>query len=263
MRTVAAVVLCAVVLSGCSPGPDNAAAPASPASPAAPDAPASPSEVAPEEPQTTSAPPDEPEPPPADAPSPRPTVIDAQPRPTPSAPPSEPGEAPQRRRYAFPVQPASAASYGREHHDYPATDIFAACGTDVVASASGVVEEVSRRDRWDPVVNDGATRGGKSVSIVGDDGVRYYGSHFLRVAGGIRPGTRVEPGTPLGQVGRTGSARETPCHLHFGISPPRGPGDWEIRRGVIYPWPFLDSWRDGGHRSPARAIRRWSNNNPG
>ena len=260
--TIAATLLCAAVaVAACSPAPRSTAGPASPASPAVP---APPSDAtSPEAVEPTGTPPEAPVPPPGATPRPRPTVVDAQPRPSASPTPAAGGGPVTRRsRYAFPVQPAEVASYGREHHDYPATDVFAACGTDVVAPAAGVVEDVSRRDRWDPVVNDGATRGGKSVSIVGDDGVRYYGSHLLRVAPGVRPGARVEPGSPLGRVGRTGSARETPCHLHFGISPPRGPGDWEFRRGVVYPWPYLDSWRADGHRSPARAIRRWSRDNP-
>jgi peptidoglycan LD-endopeptidase LytH len=164
--------------------------------------------------------------------------------------------------YAFPVQPPSAASYGRTHHDYPATDIFAACGTPVVSPTVGRVDEVSTVDRWDPNVNDGATRGGLSVSIVGDDGVRYYGSHFAAIADDIRPGARVEAGQRLGTVGRTGSARPTPCHLHFGLSPPCGRGDWEVRRGVLYPWPYLDAWKAGEHHSPAAAIAAWATANP-
>lgn len=164
--------------------------------------------------------------------------------------------------YTFPIEPASAASYGRAHHDYPATDIFAACGTRVVSPTVGVVDEVSLTDTWDPKVNDGATRGGLSVSIVGDDGVRYYGSHFAKILPGIRAGARVEAGQALGTVGRTGSARPTPCHLHFGISPPCGRGDWQVRRGVIHPWPYLDAWKAGDHRSPAAQVRSWAAANP-
>jgi peptidoglycan LD-endopeptidase LytH len=159
--------------------------------------------------------------------------------------------------YVFPVQPTSAASYGRDHHDYPATDIFAACGTRVVAPTAGVVQEVSRIDRWDPIVDDGATRGGLSVSMVGDDGARYYGSHYRTIDGAIAPGVRVRAGQSLGTVGRTGSARDTPCHLHFGISPPCGTGDWAVRRGVIAPWPYLDAWRAGTARSPIREVTAW------
>jgi peptidoglycan LD-endopeptidase LytH len=164
--------------------------------------------------------------------------------------------------YVFPVRPVSAASYGRDHHDYPATDIFAACGTEVVSPTAGVVLEVSRRDRWDPAVNDGATRGGLSVTLFGDDGVRYYGSHYASIRTGIEPGVRVTAGQELGTVGRTGSARPTPCHLHFGISPPCGFGDWQVRRGVIATWPYLDAWKAGTPRSPASEVAAWRRANP-
>jgi hypothetical protein len=30
---------------------------------------------------------------------------------------------------------------------------------------------------------------------------------------------------------------------------------WWIRRGMVYPWRYLDSWRAGGDLSPARAVR--------
>jgi murein DD-endopeptidase MepM/ murein hydrolase activator NlpD len=160
--------------------------------------------------------------------------------------------------YAFPVRPASAASYGRSHHDYPATDVFAPCGTMVVAASAGVVDEVSRVDSWDPKTNDGALRGGIWTSVVGDDGVRYYGSHLSAVEPGIEPGVRLRTGQELGRVGKTGNARSTPCHLHFGLSPPCGPGDWEVRRGVVYPWPYLDSWREGGQRSPRDEVAAWN-----
>jgi peptidoglycan LD-endopeptidase LytH len=166
------------------------------------------------------------------------------------------------RTYAFPVKPASQASYGRAHHDYPATDIFAACGTDVIAPTAGVVQEVSRQDLWDPAVNEGSTRGGLSVSIVGRDGVRYYGSHFATITKGIEPGVKVATGQTLGTVGRTGSARPTPCHLHFGISPPCAVGDWDVRRGVVPTWPYLDAWKAGKQLSPAKEVAGWKAANP-
>jgi hypothetical protein len=34
------------------------------------------------------------------------------------------------------------------------------------------------------------------------------------------------------------------------------PGDWEIRRGVIAPWPFLDAWKAGKDLSPAKAVAK-------
>ena len=105
-------------------------------------------------------------------------------------------------------------------------------------------------------VNAGPTRGGLSVSIRGDDGVRYYGSHFEAINTNIRPGVRVRAGQPLGKVGDTGDA--SACHLHFGLSPIcAGTGDWWNQRGVIWPWRYFDSWRKGGDRSPVAEITAW------
>jgi peptidoglycan LD-endopeptidase LytH len=156
--------------------------------------------------------------------------------------------------YRFPVA-GCRASYGRTHHDYPAADMFTGRGCAFVAPVDARVDEVSRTDRWDPASDRGADRGGRSVSLVGADGVRYYGSHLEAVAAGVVPGAQVRAGQLLGRVGDSGSARGTPTHLHFGISWPTGPGIWWVRRGMVAPWPYLDSWRAGGDRSPAGAVR--------
>jgi murein DD-endopeptidase MepM/ murein hydrolase activator NlpD len=138
--------------------------------------------------------------------------------------------------------PAPArATYAHTHAEYPATDVFAPCGSTLVAVTDGRIDEVSRTDRWDPSTDDGALRGGLSVSIDGDDGVRYYTSHLQDVAPGLQAGDRVQGGQPLGHVGHTGNARGKPCHTHFGLSPQWGPGDWMVRRGEVWPWPYLDS----------------------
>jgi hypothetical protein len=161
------------------------------------------------------------------------------------------------RVYVFPVQPIASChvSYGHFHHDYPATDIFANKGCGFVAPTSGVVTEVSRSDLWDPKTNKGGDRGGRSVAMVGDDGVRYYGSHLLRVDPGIAPGTRVRAGQRLGLIDNSGDARYVATHLHFGISWKTADGIWWVRRGMVYPWPFLDAWRAGRAKSPAGAVR--------
>jgi peptidoglycan LD-endopeptidase LytH len=157
-------------------------------------------------------------------------------------------------RYAFPV--LGNASYAHEHHDYPATDIMAPCGATAVAAVTGRVLEVNRTDVFDPARNVGATRGGLSVSILGDDNVRYYGSHFQAINSGIAPGVRVSAGQPIAKVGRSGDAGA--CHVHFGISPPCAlTGDWWIRRGVVWPWPYLSSWRTGGAASPVAEVAAW------
>ena len=119
---------------------------------------------------------------------------------------------------------------------------------------NGVIEDVNVKDVWSGKTNLGKDRGGLSISIIGDDGVRYYGSHLSKIETGIAPGVVVTAGQKLGEVGSSGSARGTKPHLHFGISYPTKPGDWEIRRGVIYPWKYLDAWKAGKDLSPAKAI---------
>jgi peptidoglycan LD-endopeptidase LytH len=152
--------------------------------------------------------------------------------------------------YVFPVLGAKA-SYARTHHDYPASDVFA-CGAYYIAATGGTIAETSTVDRWDADVNDPATRGGLFVSLVGDDGVRYYGSHLDQVL--VQPGDVVEAGDPLGVIGKTGNARDSACHLHFGISRPCDGPEWAVRRGEIWPWPYLDAWRDAEQKSPALEI---------
>lgn len=162
---------------------------------------------------------------------------------------------PPSYRYVFPVQPAGSATFTPEHHDYPATDIFAPAGSLFVAPTAGVIEFISREDLWDPKADDPATRGGLAVSLVGDDGVRYYGSHLSEVAEGLTVGMRVEAGQMLGRIGRSGNARGTPVHLHFGISHPTFPEDWLTRRGEVSPYPYLKAWLQGEMRTPELPYR--------
>jgi len=180
-----------------------------------------------------------------------PTAIAATATSTDSAPPAVALEA----RHVFPVQSDGKISYGRFHHDYPAADIFCPIGSLFVAVTDGVVDFVSREDVWDPKVNDGATRGGLAVAIVGDDGVRYYGSHLSQIADGVAPGVRVSAGQKLGLTGKSGDARFTDAHLHFGISHPTTPDDWEVRRGEISPYNYLRAWQRGEESTPDLSQR--------
>lgn len=153
-------------------------------------------------------------------------------------------------QYVFPVQPQGVADFAAGGHAYPATDVFAPIGTDFIAVTGGVVDFVSFTDRWDSATNDPAVAGGLCVAIVGDDGIRYYGSHLSVIAKGIRQGVRVEAGQPLGLVGKSGNAVNTPPHLHFGISHPTYPEDWLTRRGELDPYPYLVAWSRGEDVTP-------------
>ena len=152
--------------------------------------------------------------------------------------------------YIFPVQPQEAADFAAGGHAYPATDIFAALGSEFVAVTGGVVDFVSYVDLWDPATDNPAVAGGLCVAIVGDDGIRYYGSHLSAIAGGIAQGVRVEAGRLLGMVGKSGNAANTPAHLHFGISHPTYPEDWLTRRGELDPYPYLVAWSRGEDVTP-------------
>jgi murein DD-endopeptidase MepM/ murein hydrolase activator NlpD len=157
--------------------------------------------------------------------------------------------------YIFPVADC-AVNYARAHHDYAATDILAKKGCKFVSPVNGVVDEVNRTDLWSGKTNLGADRGGLYVSIIGEDGVRYYGSHLTSIVTSIQPGVVVTAGQLLGKVGATGSARGTSPHLHFGISwpTPSQPNVWWVRRGVVLPWKYLDAWKSGKDLSPAKAV---------
>ena len=142
-------------------------------------------------------------------------------------------------------------SYGHRHHGYPATDVFG-CAATVVAPTGGTIDEARAVDPWIPKVDDPATRGGKFVSLIGDDGVRYYFAHLESVD--VQPGDLVDPGSRLGVMGETGNARESVCHTHFGISRPCDGVEWVVRRGEVWPWNYLDAWRAGRQLSPVHEI---------
>ena len=157
--------------------------------------------------------------------------------------------------YVFPVQ-GCKVTYAHSHHNYPATDILAPKGCSFVAPTAGVVDEVNRVDRFTWKTNLGADRGGLFISIIGDDGVRYYGSHLSKIAAEMNPGVRVSAGDVIGYVGATGDSKGLAPHVHFGISwpTPSQSNVWWVRRGELYPWKYLDAWRAGRDLSPAKSV---------
>lgn len=162
--------------------------------------------------------------------------------------------------YLYPIPTNVNSGYQGTHSGYPATDIFAACGAPVVSPVHGTVHDLRRSDPWDPNIDDPFTRGGKFVSILGTDGVRYYMAHFERIANDLAIGSKVIPGQTLGDIGSTG--RSSACHLHFAISPLCPNDEWWVRRGVVWPYPYFDAWRNGDQRSPRDEVNAWAANNP-
>jgi len=161
--------------------------------------------------------------------------------------------------YTFPVA-GCTVTYSKYHHDYPASDIFGKKGCAFVSPVAGVVDEVNSVDKWSGKTNLGADRGGLSISIIGDDGLRYYGSHLSKIEVNIIPGYKVATGEKLGEIGSTGSARGTKPHLHFGISYPTEKGIWWVRRGVglekgkTSPWKYLQAWQVGKDLKPKLIV---------
>ena len=92
---------------------------------------------------------------------------------------------------------------GGRHHQ--GVDIFAPKGTPVVSTTRGLVTQVGTN-----------TLGGQVVWVLGPGLESHYYAHLDRFAD-IHRGDIVQAGNVLGYVGRTGNARGTPFHLHYGI----------------------------------------------
>ena len=110
---------------------------------------------------------------------------------------------------------------GRQHEGI---DVFARCGRPVLSTTEGLVLSSGH-----------SLRGGRTMWVLGPGGLRHYYAH-LRAFGPPRPGARVRAGDTLAYVGNSGSAKGTPCHLHYGIYGLRGP--------ARNPYPLLTADRD-------------------
>ncbi len=95
-------------------------------------------------------------------------------------------------------------SGGRKHEG---VDMIAPRGVPIYAVASGFATFKSN------------TLGGNAVSLVGDNGTRYYYGHLDSYDGSSRP---VFQGEIIGYNGDTGNARFSTPHLHFEIHPGGG-----------------------------------------
>ena len=159
------------------------------------------------------------------------------------APPSEPDP-----QYVFPFTRVPVR-YARDHLDYPATDVFG-CYAKVLAPTAGTIGQVRRKDKWIESVDEPGTRGGLTITLLGDDTVRYYFSHLGRVK--VHAGQRVEAGHWIGVMGSSGNARRTLCHTHVGISRICPTAEERLLQGEVWPWKYLDAWREGRQLSPRR-----------
>lgn len=110
-------------------------------------------------------------------------------------------------------------SGGRSHKGI---DIFAKEGTAVVAVRSGTVVRAG----------DSGGLGGLRVWVRDDDGRFHYYAHMNSVS--VKEGQRVEGGQPLGGVGRTGNAQNTPPHLHYSVN-----SSSSRETGEINPYDYL------------------------
>jgi len=160
--------------------------------------------------------------------------------------------------YTFPVG-GPDPYYPRDHLHYPAADITN-CRRLVRAPISGVISDVRRVDKWNKKVDDPGTRGGLTITLHGDDFVRYYFSHLGRLM--AKKGQRVESGQKIGTVGDSGNAKVTLCHLHFGISRICPMSEQNILRGEIWPQPYLDAWKKGVNKSPHREVQQKTRKEP-
>ena len=147
---------------------------------------------------------------------------------TPTAAPAPAAPAPGG--HVFPIAgphdlgqgPANAFGGGRGHGGQ---DMFAACGTPLVAATAGTVSNVAFQ-----------ARAGNYLVITGEDGRSYVYMH-MAAAATVAVGQRVAAGQPVGAVGETG--RASGCHLHFELW--TAPG-WYKGGAAIDPLPELTAW---------------------
>jgi hypothetical protein len=133
-------------------------------------------------------------------------------------------------RHKFPIRGAHdygefAATFGggRGHQGH---DVFAACGTPLVAARGGIVKHRASHGRaGNYLVIDGQTTGTDYVYM------------HLRDPALPKKGDRVRTGDPIGFVGDTGRAHG--CHLHFELW--NGPG-WYTGGSAFDPLPLLRAW---------------------
>lgn len=147
--------------------------------------------------------------------------------------PPLPPEVLATRSHVFPIRGAhdygsSGARFGtgRAGHSHEGHDVFAACGTPLVAARGGVVQFRGYH-----------AAAGHYVVVDGQDTDTDYAYMHLEQRTPFRKGDPVATGQRIGSVGDSGNARG--CHLHFELW--SGPG-----------------WYEGGRPiDPLRALKAW------
>ena len=125
---------------------------------------------------------------------------------------------------------------GRGHQGQ---DVFAACGTPLVAARGGTVAFKSYQ-----------SRAGHYVVIDGAGTDLDYAYMHMQYAALVDKGDKVVTGQRIGNVGDTG--RASGCHLHFELW--SGPG-WYRGGKPTHPLPYLRAW-DTQSGTPARVALR-------
>jgi len=125
------------------------------------------------------------------------------PAPQPAAPPVVGGLVCPMPGSAYGDTWGAARSGGRRHEG---VDMLAPTGTPIFAVIGGFASFKQ------------TNLGGNSISLAGDDGMRYFYAHLSSFEGSSR---RVSQGELVGYAGDTGNARGVP-HLHFEVHPGGG-----------------------------------------
>jgi murein DD-endopeptidase MepM/ murein hydrolase activator NlpD len=135
--------------------------------------------------------------------------------------------------HVFPVRgrhdyggPGAAFGAGRSGHSHQGHDVFASCGTRMVAARGGRVKFEQYH-----------AAAGHYIVIDGDGSDVDYAYMHLSEPSPFQPGDRVFTGQRIGSVGDSGNAQG--CHLHFEL--------WSA-----------PGWYDGGDPfDPLPALRAW------
>lgn len=132
---------------------------------------------------------------------------------------------PVRGRHTYGEGPAAFGA-ARDGHTHEGQDVFARCGTPLVAARGGVVK-----------INQFQSAAGNYIVIDGEGTDVDYAYMHLRDRSPLAKGARVLTGQPIGVVGDTGDANG--CHLHFELW--SGPG-WYTGGAPLDPLPSLKAW---------------------